>query len=74
VSAGGADLGGDLRRKLDVLRGHCAAVGRDYAEIEKTVGWAFDPGDDPASGSRDFLAALTGLLPDIRAIEVTEDR
>jgi len=26
-----------LRRKLDVLRGHCEAIGRDYNEIEKTA-------------------------------------
>ena len=26
-----------LRHKLDVLKGHCDAVGRDYAEIEKTA-------------------------------------
>jgi len=25
------------RRKLEVLRGHCDAVGRDYGEIEKTA-------------------------------------
>jgi hypothetical protein len=30
-------LGDDeLRRKLDVLRGHCEAEGRPYEEIEKT--------------------------------------
>lgn len=27
----------DLQHKLDVLRGHCDAVGRPYGEIEKTV-------------------------------------
>jgi F420-dependent oxidoreductase-like protein len=27
----------DVRHKLDVLRRHCDAVGRDYAEIEKTA-------------------------------------
>jgi hypothetical protein len=27
----------ELAHKLDVLRAHCAAEGRDYAEIEKTV-------------------------------------
>jgi alkanesulfonate monooxygenase SsuD/methylene tetrahydromethanopterin reductase-like flavin-dependent oxidoreductase (luciferase family) len=27
-----------LRHKLEVLRGHCDAVGRDIAEIELTVG------------------------------------
>jgi F420-dependent oxidoreductase-like protein len=27
----------DVRHKLDVLRGHCDAVGRDYATIQKTI-------------------------------------
>src|ERR1700748_650246 len=35
----------DLPRKLDVLRGHCADVGRDYDEIEKTVMVPLDPGE-----------------------------
>jgi alkanesulfonate monooxygenase len=29
--------GPDLAHKLDVLRGHCETLGRDYDEIEKTV-------------------------------------
>lgn len=37
-------LGPDLPRKLDVLRLHCDAVGRDYDEIEKTVMVPLDPG------------------------------
>ena len=36
----------DLERKLDVLRRHCADVGRDYDEIEKTVMVPLDPGAD----------------------------
>jgi len=36
--------GPDLERKLDVLRGHCEAVGRDYHENEKTVMMPLDPG------------------------------
>ena len=32
-----------IRHKLDVLRRHCDGVGRDYAEIEKTVVAAGDP-------------------------------
>ncbi len=36
--------GPDLARKLDILRGHCEAVGRDYDEIEKTVMFPIDPG------------------------------
>lgn len=34
----------DLERKLDVLRGHCADVGRDDDEIQKTVMMPFDVG------------------------------
>jgi F420-dependent oxidoreductase-like protein len=36
----------DLEHKLDVLRGHCEAEGRDYDEIEKTVMTALDPGEN----------------------------
>jgi F420-dependent oxidoreductase-like protein len=36
--------GPDLARKLDVLREHCAAVGRDYDEIEKTCYFIYDVG------------------------------
>ena len=57
----GTDYGHDLRHKLDVLRRHCAAAGRDYAEIEKTVGTGFDPGDDPAKGLEDLLGHLHDL-------------
>ncbi len=38
--------GPDLARKLDVLRGHCEALGRDYDDIEKTVMMPLDPGPD----------------------------
>jgi alkanesulfonate monooxygenase len=34
----------DVERKLDVLRAHCAEVGRDYDTIEKTVMFGLDPG------------------------------
>ncbi|MCC4908399.1 LLM class F420-dependent oxidoreductase [Microbacterium sp. cx-59] len=45
--------------KLDVLREHCATVGRDYDEIEKTAMIAINPGSTPdAVASRvDDLAA-----------------
>jgi alkanesulfonate monooxygenase len=36
--------GPDLERKLDVLRQHCADIGRDYEEIEKTVMMPLDVG------------------------------
>ncbi len=36
----------DLAHKLEVLRGHCDALGRDYDEIEKTVMGPVDPGPE----------------------------
>ncbi|HEY6689478.1 MAG TPA: LLM class F420-dependent oxidoreductase [Rubrobacter sp.] len=36
----------ELPKKLDVLRWHCEAEGRDYDEIEKTCAFAFDVGED----------------------------
>lgn len=55
--------GPQLARKLEVLRGHCEAAGRDYGEIEKTVLFPMDPG---RSGERagemiDQLGALADL-------------
>jgi F420-dependent oxidoreductase-like protein len=38
--------GPEIAHKLDVLRAHCDAVGRDYDEIEKTVIGPLDPGAD----------------------------
>ncbi len=35
-----------LPRKLDVLRGYCRQLGRDYDEIEKTVLFDMDPGEN----------------------------
>jgi F420-dependent oxidoreductase-like protein len=46
--------------KLDVLRGHCDAVGRDYDEIEKTAMIPINPESTPegvASVVRDLAAA-----------------
>lgn len=52
--------GPDVERKLDILRGHCEAVGRDYDEIEKTVMFRLDPG---AEGEKvDTLLAELGRL------------
>ena len=49
--------GPDIERKLDILRAHCADVGRDYDEIEKTAMFPMDPGPN---GERidDLLAQL----------------
>jgi F420-dependent oxidoreductase-like protein len=38
-------FGVDLTHKLDVLRSHCEAEGRDFDAIEKTTLTAFEPGD-----------------------------
>ena len=40
--------GPDLEHKLDVLRAHCEREGREYDDIEKTVLFNFDVGDDGA--------------------------
>jgi F420-dependent oxidoreductase-like protein len=37
--------GPELPHKLDVLRAHCDAEGRDYDEITKTCYFIFDPGE-----------------------------
>lgn len=52
--------GPDLERKLDILRGHCAEVGRDYDDIEKTVMLPLDPGDR-GEHVDDLLAQLQQL-------------
>jgi len=38
---------GELGHKIDVLHRHCDAVGRDPAEVRKTVGFFADPFSDP---------------------------
>jgi F420-dependent oxidoreductase-like protein len=48
--------GPELERKLDVLREHCAAVGRNYDDIEKTVMFPLDT--DDVDG---LLSRLRGL-------------
>ncbi|HVB44192.1 MAG TPA: LLM class F420-dependent oxidoreductase [Streptosporangiaceae bacterium] len=52
--------GPELERKLDVLREHCAAVGRDYDEISKTVMMPLDPGPDGENVDA-LLEKLRGL-------------
>jgi F420-dependent oxidoreductase-like protein len=39
-----AGPGAEVERKLEVLRGHCETLGRDYDEIQKTVMCSLDPG------------------------------
>lgn len=50
----------ELGHKLDVLRGHCADLGRDYAEIEKTVMMHMAVGPR-GEGLDEFLAKLEQL-------------
>jgi F420-dependent oxidoreductase-like protein len=55
-----------VRQKLDVLKQHCAEVGRDYATIEKTgLMWNVDLAQNPASAkeviARCELAVQIGL-------------
>ena len=55
--------GPDLARKLDVLRAHCEAEGRDYDDIEKTCYFTFDVGErgEKAGEVTDQLAGLAEL-------------
>ncbi|WP_433260767.1 LLM class F420-dependent oxidoreductase [Micromonospora vinacea] len=65
---GGID---DVARKLDVLRGHCAAEGRDYDTIEKTVVASQAPLDDTDA----FLAEVSDYAAlGITEVQVTPDR
>jgi F420-dependent oxidoreductase-like protein len=51
--------GGEIERKLGILREHCEAVGRDYGAIEKTAMGGLDPSD--LDRLRDELRRLAGL-------------
>ncbi|MET7947231.1 LLM class F420-dependent oxidoreductase [Micromonospora sp. NPDC005324] len=65
---GGID---DIARKLDVLRGHCAAEGRDYDTIEKTVVASQAPLDDTDA----FLAEVSEYAAlGVSEVQVTPDR
>ena len=44
----------EIAHKLDVLRGHCEAVGTDYDALEKTMIFRGDPTEDPDA----FLAVM----------------
>ena len=46
----------DVRRKLDVLRGHCDTLGRDYDSIQKTIIAQVNPEGDVS----EFLSAMEG--------------
>jgi F420-dependent oxidoreductase-like protein len=55
--------GPDLARKLDVLRAHCDAEGRDYDEIIKTCYFRFDVGENGQNAGQitDQLGALAEM-------------
>jgi F420-dependent oxidoreductase-like protein len=53
-------FGPDLARKVDVLREHCAAIGRDYDEIEKTTIVRFDPGEN-GENVEQIIESLHGI-------------
>jgi F420-dependent oxidoreductase-like protein len=57
----GAEFAGDIEHKLRILGEHCDAVGRDFAEIEKTVTSGPDLGDDPRAGAEVLLEHLREL-------------
>ena len=55
------NLGGtldELRRKDEILRGHCEAVGRDESEIERTVACKMVIRDDPAEARAVYRSQL----------------
>jgi F420-dependent oxidoreductase-like protein len=58
--------GPDLERKLEVLRGHCEAVGRDYDDIQKTVMGPIDPGPNGEN-----VGALLEQLQSLASLGVT---
>jgi F420-dependent oxidoreductase-like protein len=58
--------GPELEHKLDVLRGHCDELGRDYDDIEKTVMTQLDPG--PRGENVD---AVLSHLEDLAALGIT---
>jgi alkanesulfonate monooxygenase SsuD/methylene tetrahydromethanopterin reductase-like flavin-dependent oxidoreductase (luciferase family) len=53
----------ELPHKLDVLRAHCQAEGRDYDDVRKTCGWNFDLGEDGSNiaGTIEQLRRLAGM-------------
>jgi F420-dependent oxidoreductase-like protein len=51
--------GPEIPKKLDVLRRHCDAEGRDYGSIEKTCPFLFDVGED---GDASKVSELIGRL------------
>jgi len=59
--------GPEVERKLEILRGHCEAEGRNYDEIEKTVMLSLDTGENG-----DKIDGLIEQLRGLAALGVTE--
>lgn len=57
----GVPLEQGIAHKLRVLRSHCEAEGRDYAEIEKAVTSFFQLGPDREAGLRNLVDHLRDL-------------
>jgi alkanesulfonate monooxygenase SsuD/methylene tetrahydromethanopterin reductase-like flavin-dependent oxidoreductase (luciferase family) len=74
--------GPQVPQKLEVLRQHCEAEGRDYDVIEKTCAFAFDVGEDGSKVSElieqlRWLASMgiqtvLGAVPQVYRIEPLE--
>ncbi len=74
--------GPEVPDKLDVLRRHCEAEGRDYDEIEKTCMFAFDVGErgekvDELVGQLRWLSGMgvetvIGFVPEVDNISPLE--
>jgi len=74
--------GPQIPQKLEVLRQHCEAEGRDYDAIEKTCMFAFDVGEDGSKvgeliGQLRWLAGMgiqtvLGVVPHVHRIEPLE--
>ena len=72
----------DVDRKLDILRQHCADVGRDYDQILKTVMMPLDPGADGSKidellerlrGFADLgIQHVHGMVPNVSTIKPLE--
>src|SRR5438093_9406693 len=74
--------GPQIPKKLEVLRRHCEAEGRDYNAIEKTCAFAFDVGEDGSKvgeliGQLRWLAGMgiqtvLGVVPRVYRIKPLE--
>lgn len=74
--------GPEIPKKLEILRQHCEAEGRDYDAIEKTCMFAFDTGEDGSKvgeliGQLRWLAGMgiqtvLGVIPRMYRIEPLE--